>query len=130
MQPPEEAVAIIDLSDGPRRHVRYGTLAEMVDGIARCLAKRVQAGDRVGVLLGTGMDFEDVDNGADRNRLDFATTGAAAHRSCALAAAQTRLGAASRRDGGRRPRGGLFREREGAPREQSASGPPARLAHR
>ena len=42
--------------------------------------KAVAPGDRVGVLLGTGMDFEDVDNGADRNRLDFATTGAAAHR--------------------------------------------------
>tara|TARA_R110000764_G_scaffold15187_4_gene43241 strand:+ start:2111 stop:3544 length:1434 start_codon:yes stop_codon:yes gene_type:complete len=44
-------VAIIDLSDGPRRDVRYGELAEMVDGIARYLAQHVQAGDRVGVLL-------------------------------------------------------------------------------
>tara|TARA_R110000765_G_scaffold10984_7_gene34173 strand:- start:42451 stop:43938 length:1488 start_codon:yes stop_codon:yes gene_type:complete len=46
-----QAVAIIDLSDGPRRDVRYGELAEMVDGIARYLAQHVQAGDRVGVLL-------------------------------------------------------------------------------
>jgi len=42
--------------------------------------KGIAPGDRVGVLLGTGMDSEDVENGSDRNRLDFATTGAAAHR--------------------------------------------------
>tara|TARA_R110002033_G_scaffold21143_3_gene52805 strand:- start:394 stop:1881 length:1488 start_codon:yes stop_codon:yes gene_type:complete len=45
------AVAIIDLSDGPRRDVRYGDLSDRVDGIARYLAQHVQAGDRVGVLL-------------------------------------------------------------------------------
>eukprot|EP00962_Isochrysis_galbana_P040870 scaffold14880_cov91-Isochrysis_galbana.AAC.2 len=42
--------------------------------------KGIAPGDRVGVILGTGMDSEDVENGSDRNRLDFATTGAAAHR--------------------------------------------------
>ena len=42
--------------------------------------KGIAVGDRVGVVLGTGMDSEDVENGSDRNRLDFATTGAAAHR--------------------------------------------------
>ncbi|UOA27652.1 AMP-binding protein [Pseudosulfitobacter sp. DSM 107133] len=46
-----DAVAIIDLSEGARREVRFGALAEMVDGIARRLGTQVQAGDRVGVLL-------------------------------------------------------------------------------
>jgi acetyl-CoA synthetase len=46
-----DAVALIDLSEGARRDVRFGALAEMVDGIARRLATQVQAGDRVGVLL-------------------------------------------------------------------------------
>nr|WP_261368214.1 AMP-binding protein [Pseudosulfitobacter koreense] len=45
------AVAIIDLSEGPRRDVTCGELADMVDGIARALLTQVQPGDRVGVLL-------------------------------------------------------------------------------
>ena len=47
----EGAVAVIDLSDGPRSDVSYGELAEMTDGLARALLVRVQAGDRIGVLL-------------------------------------------------------------------------------
>ncbi len=48
---PEEALAIIDLTGGARRDVRYGDLGQMVDGLARALRSRVQPGDRVGVLL-------------------------------------------------------------------------------
>ncbi|MBB3993705.1 acetyl-CoA synthetase [Sulfitobacter undariae] len=48
---PASALAVIDLTDGPRRDVSYGALGEMVDGLARALLPRVQAGDRVGVLL-------------------------------------------------------------------------------
>lgn len=48
---PEDQVAIIDLSDGPRRDVTYGELAEMTNALARALAARVVPGDRVGVLL-------------------------------------------------------------------------------
>ena len=44
--------AIIDLTGEARRDVSFGTLSDMVDGLARALAQRVQAGDRVGVLLG------------------------------------------------------------------------------
>ncbi len=46
-----QAVAIIDLSDGPRCDVHYGELAGMVDSIARRLLTQVGRGDRVGVLL-------------------------------------------------------------------------------
>ena len=45
-------LAIIDLTGDARRDVSFGTLSDMVDGLARALAQRVQAGDRVGVLLG------------------------------------------------------------------------------
>jgi acetyl-CoA synthetase len=48
---PADKLAVIDLSDGARRDVSYGALGEMVDGLARTLLLRVQAGDRVGVLL-------------------------------------------------------------------------------
>ena len=48
---PESALCIIDLSEGPRRDVSYGELADMTDGLARALLVRVQAGDRIGVLL-------------------------------------------------------------------------------
>lgn len=48
---PESALGIIDLSEGPRRDISYGELAKMTDGLARALLVRVQAGDRVGVLL-------------------------------------------------------------------------------
>ena len=46
-----EAVAVIDLTGGARRDVRFGDLSAMTDGIARALADRVACGDRVGVLL-------------------------------------------------------------------------------
>ncbi|ASM72686.1 MULTISPECIES: AMP-binding protein [Roseobacteraceae] len=46
-----DKVAIINLSEGRRRDVRYGDLADMVDGIARALLTQVAPGDRVGVLL-------------------------------------------------------------------------------
>ena len=48
---PESALCIIDLSEGPRRDISYGELAKMTDGLARALLARVQAGDRIGVLL-------------------------------------------------------------------------------
>ncbi|MGC1505157.1 MAG: AMP-binding protein [Sulfitobacter sp.] len=48
---PADAVAIIDLTSAQRRDVRFETLSEMADGLARALLARVQAGDRVGVLL-------------------------------------------------------------------------------
>tara|TARA_R110002020_G_scaffold67179_2_gene176286 strand:- start:88582 stop:90096 length:1515 start_codon:yes stop_codon:yes gene_type:complete len=47
----EGALCIIDLSEGPRRDVSCGELAKMTDGLARALLARVQAGDRIGVLL-------------------------------------------------------------------------------
>ncbi|MGJ8595485.1 AMP-binding protein [Sulfitobacter sp.] len=48
---PNDAVAVIDLTGAGRVDVTYGRLTEMVDGLARALTERVQAGDRVGVLL-------------------------------------------------------------------------------
>ena len=42
--------------------------------------KNVIIGQRVGVLLGTGMDSEDEDSGADRGMADVGTMGAASHR--------------------------------------------------
>ncbi|WP_170558502.1 AMP-binding protein [Ruegeria atlantica] len=46
-----DQVAVIDLTGGDERRVTYGQLAEMTDGIARAVSKKVQPGDRVGVLL-------------------------------------------------------------------------------
>ncbi len=46
-----DQVAVIDLTGSDERRVTYGQLAEMTDGIARALSKKVQPGDRVGVLL-------------------------------------------------------------------------------
>ena len=51
---PRDRVAIIDLSGAVRQDVTYGDLARQVDGLARALAERVKAGDRVGVLLSQG----------------------------------------------------------------------------
>ncbi len=48
---PDDACAIIDLTGGARRDVRYAELRCMVDDLARRLRARVQPGDRVGVLL-------------------------------------------------------------------------------
>jgi acetyl-CoA synthetase len=48
---PDDGVAVINLANGARRDVTFGVLGEMVDGLARALFPRVQAGDRVGVLL-------------------------------------------------------------------------------
>lgn len=45
-------LAIIDLTGDARHDVSFGALSDMVDGLARALAQRVRAGDRVGVLLG------------------------------------------------------------------------------
>nr|WP_174823414.1 AMP-binding protein [Ruegeria arenilitoris] len=49
-QPPEQ-VALIDLTGAEMQRVTYAQLADMSDGIARALLKRVQPGDRVSVLL-------------------------------------------------------------------------------
>ncbi|MBO9446463.1 AMP-binding protein [Ruegeria sp. R14_0] len=46
-----DQVALIDLTGADVRRITYGQLSEMADGIARALLKRVQPGDRVGVLL-------------------------------------------------------------------------------
>ena len=48
---PLAQTAIIDLTGEGRRDVSYAELAQMVDGLARALLTRVQAGERVGVLL-------------------------------------------------------------------------------
>lgn len=48
---PPEQVALVDLTEGEERPVPYGQLHEMADGLARALLPKVQAGDRVGVLL-------------------------------------------------------------------------------
>ncbi|NNE53646.1 MAG: AMP-binding protein [Sulfitobacter sp.] len=48
---PGKQVAIIDLSAGAPRELTYAELTEMTDGLARALLRRVQPGDRVGVLL-------------------------------------------------------------------------------
>ena len=55
---------------------------EAVGVVARVgeAVKTVKKGDRVAVLLGTGLDSEIEDDGADRSALDDLTTGAAAHR--------------------------------------------------
>lgn len=45
-------LAILDLSTESPWPVTYGQLAEMTDGLVRCLRKRVAPGERVGVLLG------------------------------------------------------------------------------
>nr|WP_234998831.1 AMP-binding protein [Ruegeria sp. AU67] len=46
-----DQVAVIHLTTSDERRVTYGQLAKMTDGIARALSKKVQPGDRVGVLL-------------------------------------------------------------------------------
>jgi len=46
-----DALAVIDLTGPSRRDVSFETLGRMVDGLARALFQRVQAGERVGVLL-------------------------------------------------------------------------------
>ena len=48
---PADAVAVIDLTQGTRRDVTFAALEQMVDGLARAMAARVKAGDRIGVLL-------------------------------------------------------------------------------
>ncbi len=48
---PADQVAVIDLTGGARSDVTFGDLSKMVDGLARALSLRVEAGDRVGVLL-------------------------------------------------------------------------------
>ncbi|KUP93821.1 AMP-binding protein [Tritonibacter horizontis] len=48
---PQDRLAVIDLTDGPRRDVTFGALTEMVDGLVRALTQTVAAGDRIGVLL-------------------------------------------------------------------------------
>ncbi|UTS80027.1 AMP-binding protein [Phaeobacter piscinae] len=53
---PDEQVALIDLTTEARRDVRYGELRQMVDVVARDLMRRVQPGDRVGVLLSQSVD--------------------------------------------------------------------------
>ena len=47
----DDALAVIDLTGPAHRDVSYGALAELTDGIARALLRRVRSGDRVGVLL-------------------------------------------------------------------------------
>ncbi|KIN64671.1 Acetyl-coenzyme A synthetase [Sulfitobacter noctilucicola] len=47
----DDRVAIIDLTGADRRDVTYGALAAMTDGLARAMLGRIEAGDRVGVLL-------------------------------------------------------------------------------
>mmetsp|Transcript_22728 Transcript_22728/g.37565 ORF Transcript_22728/g.37565 Transcript_22728/m.37565 type:complete len:527 (+) Transcript_22728:1539-3119(+) len=49
---PADQVAIIDLSEGQRTQMSYGSLSRMADGLARHLVQSVAPGDRVGVLLG------------------------------------------------------------------------------
>lgn len=51
LRQPNDAVAVIDLTDSERRDVTYGGLSDMVDELARTLITRVTQGDRVGVLL-------------------------------------------------------------------------------
>lgn len=48
---PGGKVALIDLTQPQGGSVTYAQLSEMVDDVARALLKRVQPGDRVGVLL-------------------------------------------------------------------------------
>lgn len=51
LEHPDDQVAVIDLTGGVRVDVTYARLGEMADALARALAARVHAGDRVGVLL-------------------------------------------------------------------------------
>ncbi|MDA7963085.1 AMP-binding protein [Ruegeria sp.] len=46
-----DQVAVIDLAAAEATSVTYGQLSRMTDGLARALLRRVQPGDRVGVLL-------------------------------------------------------------------------------
>jgi len=48
---PSDQTAIIDLTGALRQDVTYQALHDMTDALARALLHRVQAGDRVGVLL-------------------------------------------------------------------------------
>jgi len=48
---PNDQVAIVELTNSRAMRVTFGDLGKRVDGIARDLLPRVQAGDRVGVLL-------------------------------------------------------------------------------
>ncbi|GAA6161261.1 acyl-CoA synthetase [Ruegeria sp. HU-ET01832] len=48
---PDDQTAIIDLTAAEGQGVSFGTLRQMTDGVARVLARQVQPGDRIGVLL-------------------------------------------------------------------------------
>ncbi len=48
---PDAQIALIDLTGAKRQEVTNGHLSDMVDDVARALLRRVQPGDRVGVLL-------------------------------------------------------------------------------
>ncbi|MTI01842.1 AMP-binding protein [Roseibium sp. RKSG952] len=48
---PSDQIAIVDLTGSDEARVTYGELARMTDGIARALLRKLQRGDRVGVLL-------------------------------------------------------------------------------
>jgi len=48
---PRDNIAIVDLTDEGRDAITYGQLECLTDGIARTVLKKVQPGDRVGVLL-------------------------------------------------------------------------------
>ncbi|WP_299140526.1 AMP-binding protein [uncultured Tateyamaria sp.] len=48
---PSDQVAIMDVSGSQNVPITYGDLTAMTDGLARALQQRVNAGDRVGVLL-------------------------------------------------------------------------------
>ncbi|WP_256367954.1 AMP-binding protein [Ruegeria sp. HKCCD9179] len=47
----KDQVAVVDLTGSDPRNVTYGQLDQMADDLARALLRRVQPGDRVGVLL-------------------------------------------------------------------------------
>ncbi|HBS49680.1 MAG TPA: AMP-dependent synthetase [Rhodobacteraceae bacterium] len=53
---PGEALALIDMTGARRRDVSRAELHDRVDDLARYLLRRVAPGDRVGVLLGQGVD--------------------------------------------------------------------------
>lgn len=48
---PQDAVALIELTEQGRRDISFGALSEMTDALARALLRRVRPGDRIGVLL-------------------------------------------------------------------------------
>ena len=48
---PADKVAIVDLTQDQRQDISFGELHRMADGLARALLRRVDVGDRVGVLL-------------------------------------------------------------------------------